>query len=53
MPMSKWYFFIPGGAYANGPIGPFITEREARAWIRRCCLGGVKRLPNGTKVWRA
>lgn len=50
--MSKWYFKLHGGAQAYRPVGLFITERKARAWIRGW-LGGVKRLPNGTEVWRA
>lgn len=50
-PMRKWFFHLPGEAHACGPIGPFTTERKARAWIRGWL--GVERLPRGTEVWQA
>lgn len=50
-PSTRWYYFLPGGVYALGPTTHrFRTERQARAHIRK--VWGVRRLPNGTNLWR-
>lgn len=49
--MRRWYYRLPGSAYANGPTGPFASEREARAYLRE--IYDLVKLPRGTEVWPA
>lgn len=47
---SAWYFRLPGGVYAFGPLrfkNP-VSETEVRAYL----LQELQWLPVGTEVWR-
>lgn len=47
---KKWWFFFPDEVYANDfTFESFVTEKEARAYVRGWL--DVKRLPRYTQVW--
>lgn len=48
---SKWYYHFPGNPYAYGPTTDRYYASEIRALLRQ--WWDLKRLPNGTEVWRA
>ena len=52
----RWYFLLPGDAYAMGPTpDKHYSERSARDAIRKWLkwMYGYKRIPRGTQIWKA
>ena len=47
----RWYYRLPGKSVRGPTIAEYATEKEARQEIRHLC--GLKRLPQGTKIWLA
>lgn len=48
--IGRWFVHFPGEFHALGPVGPFRTEREVRAWARNWAK--IDRLPPRWTCWR-
>jgi len=51
-PPSRFYYWLPGGAYVFSTEGKYHNAREVREMVRSVWFPNRRRLPDGVEVYR-